>query len=91
MSQNYKLNEVMYLWFTQQIEKDVLLSGPIILEKAKMFEKLNQEVQNSMIVWGGQINGKQGTEFISWTFIGNVCILYPNACKLHIYKTKFEI
>lgn len=52
MSQNYKLNEVMYLWFTQQIEKDVLLSGPIILEKAKVFEKLNQ-VQNSMIVWGG--------------------------------------
>ncbi|KAK9755047.1 Tc5 transposase DNA-binding domain [Popillia japonica] len=42
-SKNCKLNEAMFLWFTQQREKGAPLSGPIIQEKArKMFEKLGE-------------------------------------------------
>lgn len=42
-SKNCKLNEAMFLWFTQQREKGAPLSGPIIQEKARiMFEKLGE-------------------------------------------------
>jgi hypothetical protein len=35
-----RLNEALYLWFTQQREKGTRLSGPIIQGKAKMLAKM---------------------------------------------------
>lgn len=43
MSQNEKVNEAVFLWFTQQREKGVSLSGPIIQEKAKMLSEMMGE------------------------------------------------
>lgn len=42
-SQNEKVNEAVFLWFTQQREKGVSLSGPIIQEKAKMLSEMMGE------------------------------------------------
>lgn len=43
VSPNEKLNEAMYLWFTQKWKKGMPLSGPIIQEKARvMIEKLDR-------------------------------------------------
>lgn len=41
--QNDKVNEAVFLWFTQQREKGVTLSGPVIQEKAKMLSGLMGE------------------------------------------------
>jgi hypothetical protein len=35
-----KVNEALFLWFTQQREKGVPTSGPMLQEKAKMLAEL---------------------------------------------------
>lgn len=41
--QNEKVNEAVFLWFIQQREKGVALTGPIIQEKAKMLSEIMGE------------------------------------------------
>lgn len=41
--QNKKVNEPVFLWFTQQREKRMTLTGPIIHEKAKILFKMMVE------------------------------------------------
>lgn len=46
MSQNDKLNEAIYLQFTQQKKISTFLSGPIIQKKAKLMFAKSSEKDN---------------------------------------------
>lgn len=51
-----KLDETVYLWFTQKLSQDMLVSRPVLCEKAAQLHKLLQEgesVPPFKIVWVG--------------------------------------
>jgi transposase len=83
-----KLNEALYLWFTQQREKGTRLSGPIIQGKAKMVAKMMEQCKSftASSDWLDRRKTQYGVRHL------NICgeKLSADEGAVNVFKTEFK-
>lgn len=87
--QNEKVNEAVFLWFTQQREKGVALTGPIIQEKAKILSEMMGEKGNGFKASAGWLEKWKGRYGVRQV---NICgeKLSADVDAANVFKTEMD-